>query len=67
MSKSKNDDAWGNIFDKYRIINALKNLDSFLISSSDMNNFQQARLMTKFDRRSQLPKLFADNNLSVLT
>jgi hypothetical protein len=66
MSKSKNDDAWEKIFDKHKIINTLKNSDSFLISSSDINIFRQARLMTKFDHRSQLPALFADNNLSIL-
>ena len=66
MSKSKNDDAWEKIFDKYKIINILEKSDSFLISSNDINNFRQARLMTKFDHRSQLPTLFADNNLSIL-
>lgn len=66
MSSSKNDDAWEKIFDKYKIISTIENSGSFLISSSDINNFRQARLMTKFDHRSQLPKLFADNNLSIL-
>jgi hypothetical protein len=66
MSKSKNDDAWEKIFDKYKIISTLQKSGSFLISSSDINNFRQARLMTKFDHRSQLPKLFVDNNLSIL-
>ncbi|MDO5664223.1 MAG: transcriptional regulator, partial [Bacteroidia bacterium] len=28
--------------------------------------FREARLMTKFDHRSQVPKLFSDNNLSIL-
>lgn len=66
MSKSKNDIAWEKIFDKYKIIdNVLANGHS-IISSTNINEFREARLMTKFDHKSQLPKLFVDNNLSIL-
>jgi hypothetical protein len=66
MSKSKNDLAWEKIFDKHQIINALQISEYFLISANDINKFREARLMTKFDHRSQLPKLFVDNKLSIL-
>lgn len=66
MTKSKNDLAWEQIFEKYEIIDAVERLSYFEISSSEINEFREARLMTKFDHRSQLPKLFADNNLSIL-
>jgi hypothetical protein len=68
MSKSKNDDAWDEIFKEYQIINKLENSDHVLISSDYINKVgkREARLMTKFDHKSQLPKLFADNNLSIL-
>jgi hypothetical protein len=66
MSKSKNDSAWEKIFDKHQIINSLQISEYFLISANDINKFREARLMTKFDHRSQLPKLFADNKLSIL-
>lgn len=66
MSKSKNDIAWEKIFDKYRIINKVLTDGHTIISSTHINEFREARLMTKFDHKSQLPKLFADNNLSIL-
>ena len=66
MSKSKNDIAWEKIFDKYKIINKVLNDGHTTISSTHINEFREARLMTKFDHKSQLPKLFADNNLSIL-
>ena len=66
MSKSKNDIAWEKIFDKYKIVNKVLNEGHTVISSTHINEFREARLMTKFDHRSQLPKLFADNNLSIL-
>lgn len=68
MSQSKNDIAWEKIFKEHQIINNLKNSDRVLISSKDINKIgeREARLMTKFDHKSQLPKLFADNNLSIL-
>lgn len=66
MSKSKNDIAWEKIFEKYSILKRLANGERVSISSIEINKFREARLMTKFDHRSQLPKLFADHNLSIL-
>jgi hypothetical protein len=66
MSKSKNDIAWEKIFEKYNIIDNVLNNGHSIISSTNINEFREARLMTKFDHKSQLPKLFADNNLSIL-
>lgn len=66
MSESKNDAAWEKLFEKYHILDQLENLDYFLISSNDINEFREARLMTKFDHRSQMPRIFSDNKLSIL-
>ncbi|WP_353169344.1 hypothetical protein [Flavobacterium sp.] len=66
MSKSKNDIAWEKIFEKYKIIDNVLNNGHSIISSTNINEFREARLMTKFDHKSQLPKLFAENNLSIL-
>lgn len=65
-AKSKNDLAWEQIFEKYQIITTVQKSSYFKISSSEINEFREARLMTKFDHRSQLPRLFIDNNLSIL-
>ncbi|MCC8018384.1 MAG: hypothetical protein LIO85_01225 [Rikenellaceae bacterium] len=66
MGKSKNDIAWEQIFEKHRILETISSTGRACISSADINVFREARLMTKFDHRSQLPALFAEHNLSIL-
>lgn len=66
MSKSKNDTAWEKFFEKHSILDRLKIDERVRISSDEINLFREARLMTKFDHRSQLPKLFTDHKLSIL-
>ena len=66
MNRYKNDIAWEQIFEKHRILDAIKSKGRVTISSTDINEFREARLMTKFDHRSQLPHLFSENNLSIL-
>jgi hypothetical protein len=66
MSSSKNDIAWEKLFEKYSILNRLANYERVAISSAEINAFREARLMTKFDHRSQLPELFAKHKLSIL-
>lgn len=66
MSKSKNDIAWERIFERYRILDRLANNERVAISSSAINEFREARLMTKFDHRSRLPELFIKHKLSIL-
>lgn len=66
MSKSKNDIAWEKLFNKYKIIKTVS-LEGFTtITSSQINEIREARLMTKFDHKSQLPRLFSENKLSIL-
>lgn len=66
MSKSKNEVEWEKIFEKHRILDKIC-LDGYsVITATEINEFREARLMTKFDHRSQLPKLFADHKLSIL-
>lgn len=66
MSKSKNDIAWEAIFEEYRFLDRLAKNDRVSISSMEINEFREARLMTKFDHRSQLPELFVEHKLSIL-
>jgi hypothetical protein len=66
MSKTKNDIFWEQIFKKYKIADRILTDGFYSISASQINEFREARLMTKFDHRAQLPKLFSDNNLSIL-
>ncbi len=57
---------WENIFDKYNILENIKRNGQYKISAKTINEFREARLMTKFDNASQLPKIFTDNKLSIL-
>ena len=66
MSDSKNDTAWGKLFEKYLILNNINEKGLFKINSNQINEFREARLMTKFDYKTQLPSLFSENKLSIL-
>lgn len=66
MSKSKNDLAWEKIFEKHKVLDRILKDGHIEITATKINEFREARLMTKFDHKSQLPKLFADNKLSIL-
>ncbi len=66
MSNSKNDIAWEKIFEKYKIIEKILEKGQASINSNKINEFREARLMTKFDHRSQLPRLFTEHKLSIL-
>lgn len=64
--KSKLDENWEKIFSKHRILEKVNAKGFVNISAKEINEFREARLMTKFDHRSQLPTLFSKNNLSIL-
>ena len=66
MSESKNNTNWEKLFDKYDILTKIGNEGKYFINANEINEFREARLMTKFDHKSQLPSLFADNDLSIL-
>ena len=66
MREPLNDTAWQKLFEKYRIAEFLQTNGHFVITADQINEFRQARLMTKFDHRFQLPALFAAHGLSIL-
>ncbi len=61
-----NDSAWENLFDKYHILAEIERNGQFIISANQIKEFREPRLMTKFDHKINLPKIFATNNLSIL-
>lgn len=63
---NKNDYAWQQLFAKYHILRRVATEDFFVISAKQINEFREARLMTKFDHRANLPRIFTDHNLSIL-
>lgn len=64
--QSKNDVAWEALFSKYQILSIVEKDGFFKINSGQINEFREARLMTKFDHRSHLPGLFSSHQLSIL-
>ncbi|MCR5861239.1 hypothetical protein LRS05_03350 [Flavobacterium sp. J372] len=58
MSSSKNDIAWVKLFEEHKLLEAIQITGYAIISSKTINDEREARLMTKFDHRSQLPKIF---------
>ena len=68
MSNLVNDIAWKKIFEEYYIMTKLEKSDHVIISAKNIGKIggREPRLMTKFDHKLQLPKLFIDNQLSIL-
>ncbi len=66
MTRSKNDIAWEKLFEKYDILKRIESDERFFIKSDAINEFREARLMTKFDHNFQLPNLFIKEKLSIL-
>lgn len=63
---TKTNKSWEKIFDKYKILDKIDKYGHFIITSSQINKFREARLMAKFDHKKNLPQLFIDNKLSIL-
>ncbi len=66
MSDTKNEAAWKWLFEKHKILEKIEKHGMFEITSTEINEFREARLMTKFDHRKNLPDIFKKNNLSIL-
>jgi hypothetical protein len=64
--KTKNDVAWGKLFEKYDILANINQNSFFEIESTQINEFRESRLMAKFDHKVNLPLIFRNNNLSIL-
>lgn len=63
---SKNDVAWQVLFEEHDILSSIAATGVHRITASAINRQREARLMTKFDHRANLPTIFADNNLAIL-
>ncbi len=62
----KVDKQWENIFEDYPILQEIDKRGLYHITSTEINNYREARLMTKFDHRDNLPYIFTENNLRIL-
>lgn len=60
------DRKWEKIFDDYKVLHTIEKEGLFTISSTQINKYKEARLMTKFDFVASLPNIFHDNDLAIL-
>ena len=67
-TKTLNDVAWEQLFEHFDILNIIDRDGRFEITATEIKKIsnREARLMAKFDHKINLPKIFADNNLSIL-
>lgn len=63
---TKNDVAWEALFHRYHILECLERNGFFEITAGRINELREARLMTKFDHKINLPRIFRDHELSIL-
>ncbi len=63
---TKNDEAWEALFNRYDIPGEIARKGFFEITATQINEKREARLMTKFDHRINLPALFSKNRLAIL-
>lgn len=64
--KSLNDIAWEKLFEKYDILGHIERTGQFQISAKQIKEVREPRLMAKFDHTINLPRIFADKELSIL-
>ncbi|WP_315788369.1 type II restriction enzyme [Fischerella sp. JS2] len=63
----KNDIAWEKLFQKYHILETISKIGCFEIDSASINQFRESRLMAKFDHYANLPEIFKNHKLSILS
>ncbi len=64
--KTKNDEAWKMLFDKYDLLTTINSSGQVFISANQIREFREPRLMAKFDHQINLPDIFESNQLSIL-
>ena len=59
-------DAWKAILEKYNIVDKVKQNGLFYITSKEINEFKEARLMTNFNSSSAIPEVLRNKKLNIL-
>jgi len=59
-------DAWKKLIDKYNIIHEIKSNGYFIITTSQVKEFKEPRLMAKWDSKESLPSVLKDNKINLL-
>lgn len=64
--ETKNDRAWEALFEKYKILDKIESQGCYEITSREINDFRESRLMAKFDHYINLPHIFKEHRLAIL-
>jgi hypothetical protein len=59
-------EAWEILFDRYNILHEVNNKGFFEIGAKTIKTVREPRLMAKFDHKTNLPKIFRKNDISIL-
>lgn len=60
------EEAWSKIIKKYDILNQIERDGIFVIEASQIKEFKEPRLMSKWDSSEQLPKVLRKNKINIL-
>lgn len=63
---SQKDKAWRTLFLKYNILEKVKQEGKFHISIEQIRQYQESKIITKFDHQNNLPEVFKENSLGIL-
>ena len=66
MAESLLNTAWEQLFEKYSILDVVREHGNFIITAKQIKEFREPRLMTKFDHSENLPEIFKKNDLSIM-
>src|SRR5690625_3328694 len=58
--------AWEDLFERYNIIENVKENGFFRIKAKEIKEVREPRLMAKFDHKRNLPYIFKENDLSIM-
>ncbi len=60
------EEAWEKILEKYDIINQIEKTGVFYIEASQIKEYKEPRLMSKWDSSEQLPSILKKNKINIL-
>lgn len=60
------EEAWAKLLEKYNIVEEIKEHGVFHIKASQIKEFKEPRLMSKWDSSEQLPASLKKNNINIL-
>lgn len=63
---TKTDEAWEKLFKCHSILESIEKYGCHEITSTQINQERESRLMAKFDHQSSLPRIFQQHQLAIL-